>query len=59
MFKDHAKYSSGEEITRIEYIWLVPGVGGVAYINSVNGEQNETFTQASSFPRLKFKGTSG
>jgi len=54
--REHAKYSSGEEITRIDYAWLVPGVGAVAYIYSVNGEQNEVFSQASSFWRLKFKG---
>src|SRR5450759_949272 len=36
--------------------WLVPGVGAVAYLTSVNGEQVEQFAQASSYWRLKFRG---
>lgn len=57
-YKSHEKDSDGTETTYIQYAWLVPGVGAVAYINSVNGEQIDAFTQASSFWRLKFKGTS-
>ena len=56
--KIHEKDSDGTETTYIQYAWLVPGVGAVAYITSVNGEQIDAFTQASSFYRLKFKGTS-
>lgn len=55
-YRYHNKDFQGTVYDSIEYAWLVPGVGSVAYIDSVNGEQNELFSQASDFWRLKFKG---
>jgi hypothetical protein len=56
--RNHYVSSGGTITDQIDYTWLVPGVGAVAYLYSVNGETNEVFTQASSFMRLKYFGTS-
>jgi hypothetical protein len=48
--------SDGTNQAKINYSWLVPGVGPVAYVESVNGDQSEQLGQAASFWRLKFKG---
>jgi len=54
--KYHSVDPDGAETNNIYYTWLVPSVGAVAYMYSVNGEQNEVFSQATGFWRLKYKG---
>ncbi len=54
--KQHRIEYDGSDYTQIRYTWVVPGVGLVASIDSIKGEQNEVFTQASEFKRLKYKG---
>ena len=56
--RSHVVYTDATEDNTIDYTWIVPGIGPVAYLTSVNGETNEVFTQASSFMRLKYFGKS-